>query len=413
MKRFISIFVLTALVLTLLSGCNGADKNKDNNGGDAEIQIPETVSLKIAGSDISEYKIVYARSEYYKQGEKMFTTEWDFYKLIAKDVSDRISALTGVSLAVTQDTKTAEGDKEILVGPTNRALSDAYDKMDVYKYQNAVTEGKLMIGGGYNASYLTDNLKTSYSWGATYHAFDYIEEYIKDQMNQGVGEIDLAEGFEQNGSVDLKTVACIGDSITEGHGSTDWNYCSYPAVLQRVLWKDHVIINYGKSAKTMRTDLSGSYMSTDAYRAAQKQRQHFDALVIMLGINDGGVDNVEFTAAEDKIFNDSATKLVSSLTPSGKKDMKVAILNCTAYYGSNPGTREHVRDLQKALVPLLTEKGYETTFVDMQKYTEKEMGKSHFPDGIHPDTTGYAMLGEYISGVVVNMFKQTDAEAEE
>ena len=407
MKKTAVILTLIALVISLFTGCNAGDKNNNNNtDGGADVQIPETVTLKIAGAELSEYKIVYARSEYYKQGPKTFTTEWDFYKLIAKDVSDRISALTGVSLAISQDTKTEESAREILVGPTNRAQSDVYDKMDVYSYQNTVNEGKLILGGGYDASYLTDKLKTSYSWGATYHAFDFIEEHIKAQMNEGNSEIDLAEGFEQKGSVELKTVACIGDSITEGHGSTDWNYCSYPAVMQRVLWKDHVIINYGKSAKTMRTDLSGSYMSTDAYRAAQKHKSSFDALVIMLGINDGGVDNVEFTAAEDKLFNDSAMKLVNTLTPSGK-DLKVAILNCTAYYGTNPGTREHVRDLQKALVPMLTEKGYETTFVDMETYTSKEMGRSHFPDGIHPDTPGYAMLGEYIAQVVLKMFEET------
>ena len=410
MKKILFAFLAAAMLFSL-AACNSEVKQTQTTAAttttvaeEEPSNTPKTVSLRIAGSDVSEYTIVYARAEYFREGAESFTTEWDFYKLIAKEIADKIFALTGVSLPVIQDTRAQESAKEILVGPTNRGLSGVYDEMDVYSYQNTVKDGKLVLGGGYNSSSLNDELKTSYSWGATYHAFDSIEEHVKAKMNEGISEVDLAEGFEQKGEVELITVACVGDSITEGDGCTDWNYCSYPSVLQRVLWKDYVIVNYGKCGKTMRNDLSRSYTSTDAYRAAQKQKDLFDAVVIMLGTNDGGVDKEEFTADEDKLFNDCAMNLVSALTPADK-DVKIAILNCTAYYGKNPGTRDHVRDLQEALVPKLIEKGYDTTFVDTEKYTADNLGKSHFPDGIHPDDSGYAMLGEYISGVVVQMFQ--------
>ena len=366
-------------------------------------EAPQTVSLKIAGTDISEYRIVYSRAEYYAQGPKVFTTEWDFYKLIAKDVSERIAALTGVYLPVYQDSRIKEdGKKEILVGPTNRALSDVYDKMDAYSYQNNVKDGNLVIGGGYNSSYLINDIKISYSWGSTYHAFDYIEEYIKAKMNEGVSDIDLAEGFEQKGKAELKTVACIGDSITEGFKASDWNYCSFPAVMQRILWKDYIVINYGARGGSMRNDLKKPYTAQAQYTAAVQHAELFDLAFIMLGTNDSNYD-ATFSSEDNQEFKADALALANTLRDKNS-NVKITLMNCPVYYGSKSPAAPFIRDLQEDVYELYKENGFDVTFYDMYTFTKNELGSSRFPDQIHPNDEGYAIMGEEMARIVPSIF---------
>ena len=404
MKRSLAlVLALVMLISVCLTACNGESKNTTTTTTQNDAEEPGTqdnlpVTLKIAGSDISEYTIVYARSEYYVKGPKVFTTEWDFYKLIAKDISEKIFALTGVTVKMTQDTKAADLGKEILVGPTNRDQSDVYDAMDVYSYQNNVKDGKLVVGGGYDTSYLHEGLKKMYCWGATYRAFDHIVEYATEQAKAGKSEIDLAEGFEQKGSVELKTVACVGDSITEGDKASDWHSTSWPPVLQRFLWKDYVVINYGKCGKTMRNNMDRRYNTCDQFKAAQKHQEKFDLALIMLGTNDF-LNDTDYSAADDKNFKDSATEIVNMLTKNNS-DLKLGIMNCPAYYGSKTSSFVHVRDLQADIYDDLIGKGYEAYFFDMFTFTNTALTASRYPDKLHPNDEGYALIGEKLSTVV-------------
>ena len=54
------------------------------------------IRLTINGNDLSAYKIVYADSVYDKSVLPQFTTEHDFFKLIADDLAKRIHKQTGV-----------------------------------------------------------------------------------------------------------------------------------------------------------------------------------------------------------------------------------------------------------------------------------------------------------------------------
>ena len=401
-KRLICVLVTLMLLIPLgLTACNGSGNEGEQTTTTVQTpgeNAPLTVDLTVAGNPLSEYKIVFARSEYYVQGPKAFTTEWDFYKLIAYHVRDQIYNLTGVALEMSRDTSTDLTDKEILVGPTNRAESDAYDSLDVYTCQSFVKNGKLMIGGGYDASYLSGNLKTAYSWGASYHAFDYIIEYIQGQVNSTNTAVDLAEGFELKDKCELKTVACVGDSITEGDKATDWNVTSWPPVLQRYLWQDYVIVNYGKCGKTMRNNMDRRYNTCDQFKAASKYQEQFDLALIMLGTNDF-LNDGSFSASDDKNFEDSALEIVEMLTKNNK-DMKITLMNCPAYYGSNTASFKHVRDIQYELYGTLRKKGYDTCFFDMYTFTDKTLTASRYPDKLHPNDSGYALIAEKLSTVV-------------
>ncbi len=400
MKKILSIALVLSMLmgLALFSCTSGNGEKETTTTEETNENVPLTAELTIAGKALSEFKIIYAKAEYAKQGPKTFNTEWDFYKLTAKEIQNKIYDITGVALEVKQDEKTEEGANEILVGPTNRGQSDVYDSMSVYKCRSFVSLGKLSIGGGYNASSLVNNLKTSYTWGATYHAFEYLEDYIAKQVKAGKKTVDLVDGFEIENDVDLITVACVGDSITEGDKASDWNVTSWPPVLQRFLWKDYVVLNYGKCGKTMRNNMDRRYNTCEQFYSAQSHAKYFDMALIMLGTNDF-LNDSSFSAADDKNFKDSALEIVEMLSAENK-DIKLTVMNCPMYYGSNTKSFAHVRELQDELYSTLKTKGYDTEFFDMYTFTDKNVTVKNYPDKLHPNDKGYSIIGEKLSTVV-------------
>ncbi len=90
------------------------------------------------------------------------------------------------------------------------------------------------------------------------------------------------------------TVACVGDSITEGHSSSDRSKYSYPAQLQKLLGQGFKVVNCGKSASYV--------MNLDSVYNVKKESQNLwypntaeytklmssnaDIVIVMLGTND-------------------------------------------------------------------------------------------------------------------------------
>lgn len=102
-------------------------------------------------------------------------------------------------------------------------------------------------------------------------------------------------------------VACVGDSITYGHGSTDPAVDSYPAHLQGLMGIQYEVINFGVSGRAM-NDAKGwtSYISTNEY--ADSKSYQPDIVIIMLGTNDSKDDNWE----GETRYEDSAKALIRS-----------------------------------------------------------------------------------------------------
>ena len=399
-KLFTALLVLASL--PLLFACTKAPDSTTTVT--AQPPAPEAVTsiaLTIGGNDLADYTIVYAPSPYDARTARSFTTEHDFYKLIAYDIANRICAQTGVVLPVKKDSSAEESDLEILVGPTNRAESDPLDKMDVYKTYAKVVGSKLVIGGGYNSTSYTGNLKTSYCFASTYHAWDEVETYLADVMAAGGAAVDLPDGSDLSATVNLITVACVGDSITEGFLASDWNLHSYPAVLQRILWKDHLIINLGNSGRTMRDDLGNRYRNTTQHTSMRRYAAKFDYALIMLGTNDSCFDRV-WPATSDELYLSSADGLVKDITDKNR-DVQVVVMNCPVYYGSEGSGSPHVRALQNTLPERLSKQGVNVTFFDMHKFTADKVGRANFPDLLHPNDKGYAIMAEGVSEMLLSL----------
>lgn len=392
------------LLLLLLTACRGdaektASITTQSSPEEAPVDpAPEVLKLSVGGCDLSQYTIIYAETPYESRLYRDFSTEYDFYKLIAANIAEKIYLRTGVTLTVAKDTATTESDREILVGPTNRDESDPIDGLDVFKTMVKTEGSKVVVGAGYDSTPYTGGLRQSYCFASTYHAWDAVDAHLQALLESGTDRWDWSADDDFSETVDLITVGCIGDSITEGAGSSERNFTAYPAVLGRILWKDHLIINVGNSGKTMRDDLALCYRGTTQHAAARRYAQLYDYALIMLGTNDSYFDR-NWTATDDSRYLTSAENLVADLTKSND-DLQIVIMNCPVYYGTNGSGSEQVRALQGQLPGRLTDAGYSATFFDMYTFTAEHLGRENFPDQLHPNDTGYQIMAARLAEVL-------------
>ena len=352
--------------------------------------VPETTEaiptafeeLKIGETPISDYTIVYAKSPYEENAlandKKAYFPIYDFDHETADRLADMIFAVTGIRLNVVQDTKSTVTDNEILVGETNRTLTGGVDlsKLTNDDYVVNTVGTKLVICGG--------------AHGTTWHALDYLEALFAEKLAQRETKFSFANDFLYKGDYHLVVIGCIGDSITQGVGASDQALLSYPAQMGRILWKDAIVKNYGNSGSTMRNDLGDAYTARATYRTAVKDAADVDIFTIMLGTNDSNRDR-DWSNADTESYNNSCLGIMEAIKQKNS-DVKFVLANCPAYFGGSNFGSAQVRMIQKALLDIVNEAGYPTTFYDM--YSVTKTMSAYYPDQLHPNDMGHLKMAE-------------------
>ncbi len=355
--------------------------------------------LKIGETPISDYTIVYAKSPYEvytKIAEKKpYFPVYDFDHETANRLSDLIFEVTGVRLKVVQDTKAKEVANEILVGETNRTLTGGADlsKLTNDDYVLNVVGTKLVICGG--------------AYGTTWHALDYLETFFADKIAQKEVKYAFAGDYSYRGNYHLTVIGCIGDSITQGVGATNQAMFSYPAQMGRLLWKDAIVHNFGDSGSTMRNDHNDAYTKTTPYQNAVRAAATVDIFTIMLGTNDSDRFRT-WTNTDTEKYNNDCLSLMETLKKKNA-DVKFVLANCPAYFGSGSFGSAKMRQVQDALLPIVNDAGYPTTFYDT--FTATKNLRSYFPDSLHPNDMGHLKMAEAFSEYLQTLITPTTEEA--
>ena len=181
-------------------------------------------------------------------------------------------------------------------------------------------------------------------------------------------------------------VACVGDSITYGHGISNWSKNNYPVQLQNMLGEDYCVNNYGVSGFCVQDNSDKPYTSVDAYQKGLD----FDAdiLVFMLGSNDAKPYNwhgiEEFGKEYEKLLN---TYIVNN------EDLQVYLCTPATAFDDDPSTPESSFDIQPVVVEEIaefvrefaSEKGY--SLIDVNNLTENRSDLIS-SDLIHPNKDG-------------------------
>ena len=192
-------------------------------------------------------------------------------------------------------------------------------------------------------------------------------------------------------------VACVGDSITYGHGIKDRLHDAYPGVLSTMLGEKYDVRNFGVSGTTTMMGTDMPYMNEQAYKDALAFNPNI--VTIKLGTNDSKPYNWD---GNDHFKKDLKT-LIESFRALPSKPQIWLCLPVPAY-----GHAWSINDsvIYNGVIPFIKEVAQEENLPLIDLNTPFQGKRQYFPDTIHPNEEGEKMIAEIIFDYVFNKKKK-------
>ena len=201
------------------------------------------------------------------------------------------------------------------------------------------------------------------------------------------------EATPQEGQI---KVACIGDSITYGHGVTNWETENYPAVLQSLLGDKYFVGNYGFIGACVNPNGDKPYTKQPAYQKSIDLDA--DIIVFMLGTNDSKAEN--WTDADS--FVKAHKALLDTYFADGRQP-KVYIGLCAESFDIENPEMEY--GIQPAVVDQIVkalQSAYATENVELIDIHSLTTAHPEWfaKDGVHPNTEGAKAIAEAVAEAI-------------
>ena len=202
---------------------------------------------------------------------------------------------------------------------------------------------------------------------------------------------------------DKKYIACIGDSITqcygviENHDTNTWEY-----FLNQLLGDEYQVLNYGLIGRTLQDEGDVPYRKELFFKITHEIKA--DIYIIMLGTNDSKLSNwneerfrKQYPEFVDSYLNlSNKPDVILMLPPMCFKDKHTGIYN----FEVNPEI------INGPIIDIIKETALsrKLKIIDLNTLTvDKE---EWFVDGVHPNSYGNKMIGEYIAENVKELINE-------
>lgn len=195
-------------------------------------------------------------------------------------------------------------------------------------------------------------------------------------------------------------IACVGDSVTYGHGVSGWVANNYPKQLDTLLGDGYCVNNYGHSGATVQGTGDQPYISYSEY----DESLEFDAdiIIFMMGSNDSKPENWK---SEDAFRQQYLQRLLEYK----ENNPDVRIILCTPPTALRPdGVTEGLTnyDIDPEIVEVIAEivrsiaaeEGYE--LIDINDLTEGRRDL-FLSDNVHPNNSGAAFIAETVYNYLI------------
>ena len=188
-----------------------------------------------------------------------------------------------------------------------------------------------------------------------------------------------------------KRIACVGDSITFGAAIKDRVKNCYPAQLGRMLGEKFEVRNFGVNGATLLKKGDKPYWKLKAYANARDFQP--EIVVIKLGTNDSKPRNwkhKEEYVADYVALIESFRKLASKPT--------VWLCYPVPAYPGRWGITDKV--MKEEVMPRLDEVAKKSGCKVIDLYSALSDKKEMFPDLVHPNAKGAALIAEAVSSAI-------------
>lgn len=217
-----------------------------------------------------------------------------------------------------------------------------------------------------------------HGWGFR-PAFQYHEQMLND----------LATWLDNLPTMPEKAVrvACIGNSITDGHGIDMAETNGYPALLQRKLGDGYVVKNFGVSGRTLLNEGDLPYTKEMAWKDALAFNPQ--VVVIKLGTNDTKPQNWVHKAN----FQNNLQQMIDTLQALPAKPKIFLAYPIKAF---KPSWNINEEVIEKEVIPIIAKvaKKNKLPVIDLHSAVDTEALVQ--PDGIHPNAKGVGVIAEEV-----------------
>ena len=194
---------------------------------------------------------------------------------------------------------------------------------------------------------------------------------------------------------DAVKVACIGDSITDGHGLDLRDANAYPAQMQKMLGSGYNVKNFGISARTVMNSGDLPYMNEPYWQDALAFNP--DVVVIKLGTNDSKSYN--WTPDKKKGFEKDLTTMVKTLKALPSSPKIYLCKPIPAFKDSWTISEKVITEEIDPIIEKVVKKENLAGVIDLHTAFEGQTDLIQ-EDGIHPNSAGARKLAETVAKVI-------------
>lgn len=191
---------------------------------------------------------------------------------------------------------------------------------------------------------------------------------------------------------DVVRVACVGNSITDGHGIAFSDVHGYPACLGKKLGSGYLVRNFGVSGHTMLQKGDCPYMANQAYQACKDFNP--DIVIIKLGTNDSKPYN---WVHKDEYVNDMQ-KMIDELNALSSHPRICLAYPAKALKPSFDISDSVIVNDIKPMIDLVAKKN-RLEIIDLYSVFEGHPDLMQ-KDGIHPNAKGAEAMATKVAAVI-------------
>lgn len=179
-------------------------------------------------------------------------------------------------------------------------------------------------------------------------------------------------------------IACVGDSITQGVGTTNPKEESYPTQLQTQLGKSWEVQNFGVGGRTL-------LRKADPYDFSNALKSAPDVVIIGLGTNDS---KTAIWSTHQHEFTDDYVAMIKAFQALPNHPQVWACLPPPAFPGNWGITEDVIRD---GVIPGIKKAAQLTGIKLIDLHAPLLENKSLFPDTVHPNAAGAKRIAELVA----------------